>query len=152
MIDPSGATDNATASFTVTGDPDPNTNDVPDANDDVTTTQVNTSATGNALDNDTDSNGDPLTVTEIEGIAVVAGTPTTIATANGGSLEINSDGSYTYTPAPRFLGTESIEYTVDDGLGGTDIATVTLSVFNTPPQVEDDINNCLLYTSPSPRD
>ena len=31
-------------------------------------------------------------------------------------------------------------YTIDDGQGGTDTATIYLSVFNTPPQVEDDIN------------
>jgi len=141
VIDPSGATDDATVSFTVTGDPDPAVNDVPDANDDITTTQVNTQSSDDALANDTDPNGDPLTVTEIEGVAVVAGTPTAVTTVNGGMLEINDDGSYIYTPAAGFIGTESVEYRIDDGMGGTDVATITLSVFNMSPQVEDDINN-----------
>ena len=72
---------------------------------------------------------------------MVAGTPTTVSTTSGGTLELSDDGSYVYVPGPDFLGTESVTYTIDDGMGGTDTATIHLSVFNTPPQVEDDINN-----------
>ena len=67
--------------------------------------------------NDTDADGDTLTV--------VAGT---FATTQGGSVTINADGSYSYTPAPNFSGTDSFNYTVTDGRGGSDVGTVTLTV------------------------
>ena len=147
VIDPSGATDDATVTLTVTGDPDPTANDAPDANDDQNTTLPNTTASGNVLDNDTDPNGDtPLTVTDIDGTPVVPGTPTTLTLPSGSTVEINDDGTYTYSPADGVLGTESVEYTIDDGNGGTDTATLYLTVVDSPPVVEDDINQTSVDT------
>jgi len=140
IVDPSGATDSATATFNVTPDPTPGVNDDPDANDDAVLTQPETPASGNVLDNDTDPNGDPLTVTEIDGTPVVPGTPTTITLPSGSTVEIADDGSYTYTPAPGVTGTETVPYTIDDGNGGTDTATLILAVVDAPPEAEDDIN------------
>ena len=140
IADPSGETDNATVSFTVTGDPDPAVNDEPDANDDVVVAQKNTTATGTALDNDTDPNGDPLLVSEIDGVAVVAGTATVVTTPNGGTIELSQDGSYVYNPANDFVGTESVTYTIVDVNGASDTATIVLSVFDNPPLADDDIN------------
>jgi len=75
------------------------------------------SSTVRLVVNDTDADGDALTV--------VAGT---FATAQGGSVTINADGSYVYTPATNFSGADSFNYTVNDGRGGSDVGTVTLTV------------------------
>ena len=137
IVDPSGATDTATVVVEVTENLSPLVNSRPDANDDAAVTPVNTIVTGNALSNDTDINGDsPLMVTAVNGDTTLA----PVTTPSGGTLTILADGFYTYTPGPLFVGTESVTYTIDDGQGGTDTATIYLSVFNTPPQAEDDIN------------
>ena len=80
ITDTSGVTDDATVSINVQPDSDPSVNNAPDANDDAAIVQKNTQATGNVLGNDTDSNNDPLTVTEIDGVAVVAGSPAIVTT------------------------------------------------------------------------
>ena len=71
---------------------------------------------GGGLDSDPD--GDPLTV-----ISVVS------PGSAGGTVVVNaaSDG-LEYTPAAGFSGVESFDYTVSDGLGGSDSATVTVTV------------------------
>ena len=78
--------------------------------------------------NDTDLDGDALTV--------VAGT---FATAQGGSITIAADGSYTYTPAPNFNGSDSVDYTVTDG-SLTDVGTlnITVTAVNDAPIAVDD--------------
>ena len=68
------------------------------------------------LANDTDADDDDLAVTAVEPAA--HGT----ATANG-------DGSITYSPASGFEGDDSFVYTLADGRGGTDTATVAITVF-----------------------
>jgi large repetitive protein len=45
-----------------------------------------------------------------------------------GSLSLQANGNYVYTPAPNFNGTDSFAYTVSDGQGGTATRTVTVSV------------------------
>jgi Ca2+-binding RTX toxin-like protein len=66
--------------------------------------------------NDIDIDGDLLTV--------IAGT---FATAQGGSITIASDGSYTYTPPTNFNGVDSVDYTVTDG-EFSDIGTLNITV------------------------
>jgi large repetitive protein len=66
------------------------------------------------LGNDTDSNSHPLTA------AVVAG-------PEHGTLVLNADGSFTYTPATDFSGIDGFSYRVSDG-EATDTATVTIDV------------------------
>ena len=70
----------------------------------VTTTIA---ATNGVLTNDTDSNGfETLTVN-----------PNPVINVNNGSLVLNTDGSFTYTPNSNFLGTDTFTYQVcDDGL------------------------------------
>ena len=101
-------------------------NNGPDANDDTATTDEDTSVVIDVLDNDTDIDGDPLTVTT--------------ATAPNGTVTINPDGTLTYEPDENFNGEDTITYTVDDGNGGTDTATVTVTVnpVNDDPVAEDD--------------
>lgn len=90
-------------------------NDAPNAVQDAATTDEDTAVTINVLANDTDLEGDPLTVTNV--------TP-----GGNGSVAINGDNTVTYTPNANFNGTDSFTYTVDDGNAGTDTATVNVIV------------------------
>ena len=63
--------------------------------------------------------------TDVDGDALVA---TGGASPSNGTLTLNPDGSFTYTPAPNFHGTDSFTYTASDGNGGTATATVTINV------------------------
>ncbi len=105
-------------------------NDDPVAVDDTYDLNEDEDITFNPTSNDTDANGDPLTVTSI-------GTP-----ANG-TLTDNGDGTYTYEPNDNYNGPDSVTYTVDDGNGGTDTATITFNVAavnDAPDAVNDSIS------------
>ncbi len=127
ICDARGACDTAVLTIQVTVDPTGPGNDPPFADDDVGIGFVNKPIEGNVLLNDTDPNGDPLTVN----ISNVVG-------PSHGTLVINSDGSYTYTPDLDFAGPDSFTYEICDGNGGCDVATVRLAVFNQVPQAFDD--------------
>ncbi|MDD2989865.1 MAG: retention module-containing protein, partial [Zoogloea sp.] len=116
-----------TASSTVTVNVTP-VNDNPIANPDVATTLENTPVTVPVLGNDSDPEGDPLTVTSA-----------TVDPALG-SVAINPDGTLTFTPAPNFNGPVVINYTISDGQGGTATSTVTVNVTpdNTAPVANPD--------------
>ena len=102
---------------------------VPVAVDDAITTVEDTVFTSIVdLDaNDTDMDGDNLSVI-----------PGTLSTAQGGTIQIAADGSYTYTPAADFNGVDSVDYTVTDG-NFTDVGTLTITVtpVNDAPTVID---------------
>ncbi len=102
---------------------------VPVAVDDAITTVEDTVFTSIVdLDaNDTDIDGDNLSVI-----------PGTFSTAQGGTIQIAADGSYTYTPAADFNGVDSVDYTVTDG-NFTDVGTLTITVtpVNDAPTVID---------------
>jgi VCBS repeat-containing protein len=82
------------------------------------------------LTNDTDVDGGPLSVTQFT-IAGVTGTfaPGSTATIAGvGTLRINPDGTYLFTPALNFNGPVPVAtYTVSDGTATT-TSTLTLNV------------------------
>ena len=67
------------------------------------------------LKNDTDGNGDPLTVSLSSG-------------PSNGTLTLFANGRFVYTPSPDFKGNDQFTYQVSDGNGGLDLATVTLNV------------------------
>ncbi|ERT03568.1 hemolysin-type calcium-binding repeat family domain protein, partial [Lyngbya aestuarii BL J] len=124
--DGNGGTD--TATVTVTVEEPVNTN--PDAVDDTRTTGFNTPVTINVLGNDTDPENDPLDITTFDENS-----------ANGGTVARSENGQLIYTPAANFTGTDTFNYTVNDGNGGTDTATVTVTVeepVNTNPDAVDD--------------
>jgi len=107
-------------------------NDPPTANDDTYTTDEDTLLsvpTPGVLGNDTDPDGDALTVSSYDH-----------TTAQGGAVSVNPNGSFTYDPPADFCGSDSFGYTVSDGNGGTDTAMVTIEVIpvNDPPVAEDD--------------
>lgn len=54
-----------------------------------------------------------------------------------GTLTLQSDGTFTYTPAPGFVGDDSFGYFASDGWAG-DLATATIDVTNVAPVVVDD--------------
>lgn len=96
-------------------------NDAPDAvNDSGITTPFGAAVVIPVLANDTDVDGDLLSVT--------AATP-----GSNGTTTVNGDGTVTYTPNAGFSGTDTFDYTISDGNGGTDTATVTVSVGIAPP-------------------
>jgi parallel beta-helix repeat protein len=108
--DPGGSTDSARVSIGVAP-----VNDAPTAVNDDRTTPMNTSGTFSVLGNDLDVDGDPLTVTST-------------TTPGHGSAALHPNGTITYTPAGGFQGTDSFQYTISDGAGGTASATVNVSV------------------------
>jgi len=67
------------------------------------------------LANDTDGNGDLLTITGV-------------GNAVNGSVAQDSDGNITFTPEFNFSGEASFEYTVSDGSGGTATASTKIDV------------------------
>jgi hypothetical protein len=69
--------------------------------------------------------GDELEVIKVNGSAENVGEE--IETAEGGTLIVESDGSYTYTPAEDFTGDDSFTFTVSDGVSEA-TATVTIHV------------------------
>jgi Ca2+-binding RTX toxin-like protein len=104
-------------------------NDAPVAEDDTDTTVEDTPITVDLLDNDSDVDGDPLTVVE-------ATVP-----EDEGTLVNNGDGTVTFTPAEDFTGPATISYTISDGNGGEDSAEHVIDVTPViePPVANDDV-------------
>jgi hypothetical protein len=69
------------------------------------------------LANDSDPDGDAIALANIAG-----------ASSNGGQIAGNANGTWTYTPPAGFVGTDAFTYTIVDGAGGSDSATVQVSV------------------------
>jgi large repetitive protein len=85
--------------------------------DSYTATQnltLNISVPG-VLSNDTDAQSDPLT-------AVLNVGPT------HGSLTLNSNGSFSYTPTTGYTGADSFTYRANDGVANSGIVTVSITV------------------------
>jgi len=121
ISDGNGGTSTSTVTITVNS-----VNDVPVAVNDNAITPEDTPVTIPVLGNDTDADGDPLTVTA--------------ATSPNGTVVINADGTITFTPNPNFNGVATITYTISDGKGGTSTATVAVTVtpVNDPPVAVND--------------
>jgi len=102
-------------------------NDDPTAVDDGATTDEDTAVIIDVLANDSDSDGDTLSVDSVS-------VPT------NGLAVINGDQTVTYTPDADFNGSDSFTYTISDGQGGTATATVdvTVNAINDDPTAVDD--------------
>jgi len=108
------------------GDP----NNAPVAGNDAYTTAEDTPLSVPApgvLGNDSDPDGNPLAAALASGPA-------------HGSVTLNADGSFTYTPLANYNGADSFTYTASDGKGGTATATVsiTITAVNDPPVAAND--------------
>lgn len=117
--DPSGLTATARVDVTVTAAPTPPPpNRAPVANEDEATTVGTNPVVVFVLRNDTDPDGDPLTV--------VSATP-----GIRGQTRVNPDGTVTYTPNIDWCGTDLFTYTIRDPGGLT--ATARAFVRRVPP-------------------
>ncbi|PYR58664.1 MAG: hypothetical protein DMF91_16680, partial [Acidobacteria bacterium] len=74
-----------------------------------------TVAAPGVLANDTDVESDPLTAILVSGPA-------------HGTLTLNANGSFTYTPAANYNGSDSFTYQANDGTANSNVATVTITV------------------------
>ncbi len=100
-------------------------NDPPVATDDSGRSPDGGAVTLRPLLNDSDPDGDPLTVSAIGGQAVTVGATVPVT---GGVVRVNADGSLTFTPNPGVQGLVSFQYTISDGKGGTSTATIRVDV------------------------
>jgi|GEM_PF-6667576 len=112
---------------------------LPIAVDDSFTTDEDTLVVIPVKNNDSDPDGDTLTITKIGTTAIVVGTP--VAVTNG-SVTLNADGTLSFTPAPNYSGSVSFTYTISDGHGGLATANVTGTIIavNDPPVAVNDVN------------
>ena len=78
--------------------------------------------------NDSDVDGDPLTA------AVLAG-------PSNGTLGLNADGSFTYTPEGDYHGADSFTYGASDGTANSNTTTVSITVIA--------VNDAPVITSPA---
>jgi Bacterial Ig domain len=92
--------------------------DMPVASADSYSTPKNTPLTVDApgvLGNDIDPEGDPLSAVLVSNVS-------------HGTLTLNADGAFTYTPAANFIGTDSFTYTANNGSADSNIVIVSLVV------------------------
>ena len=91
------------------------TNDIPViVNEELTIAEDSDQVVISVLDNDSDAEGDTLTVTNVIG-------------SNNGTVSINEQNQLEYTANANFFGTETLSYTVSDGVS-TQSGMVTVSV------------------------
>jgi VCBS repeat-containing protein len=109
-------------------------NDIPVANDDIAGVAKGRVITADAqhglLVNDGDLDGDGLSVSEVNGSAANVGHA---VAGTFGSLTVNADGSYSYDAnkgnlPPQIVAQDSFTYTASDGHGGTNTATLTVTI------------------------
>ncbi|HAV1368377.1 TPA: tandem-95 repeat protein, partial [Vibrio parahaemolyticus] len=121
IVTSGGVSESTTVSVDVTP-----VNDAPVAKDDIATTQEDTAVTIDALPNDTDADGDKLS---IESASVPK---------EQGMVEV-VDGKLVFTPAENFNGDAEITYTVTDGqLTDEAKVTVTVNPVNDAPTIKVD--------------
>lgn len=100
-------------------------NNNPVANDDNVTGDQDYAITVDALGNDTDSDGDALSISGV---------------TQGGSGSVTiSGGQVIYTPNAGFSGNDSFTYTITDGNGGTSTATVNVTIYAATPVNNDPV-------------
>lgn len=130
--DPQGNTATTTVTFTITNPP-------PVAEDDALGRDEDTPATANLFDpngtptGDVDPDGDMISISAVNGNPALLNTP--VLGTNGGEFTVLPSGTVNFDPAGDFenLGagesvTTQLTYTISDGEGGTDTATITYTV------------------------
>jgi large repetitive protein len=123
LSDDHGGAATATVEVTVTA-----VNDPPSAVDDAAATPEDAALSIDVLANDSDVEGDGLTIVSV-------------TQPEHGSVVITGGGTgLSFVPDPDFFGTISFTYTISDGQGGTTTATVTVIVIsvNDAPVALDD--------------
>jgi VCBS repeat-containing protein len=102
-------------------------NVAPVASNDTASTNEDIPATITVLANDTDANNNALTAIKVSDPA-------------HGSVTLNNDGSFTYTPAAGYYGPDSFTYKASDGEFDSSVATVSITVnaVNDAPAAQND--------------
>ncbi|CAK9052755.1 Probable bifunctional chitinase/lysozyme [Includes: Chitinase [Durusdinium trenchii] len=113
-------------------DPDPETNSDPTAAYDSVTTPFETAVIVSVLANDSDPDGDTLSIQSFT-------QPTS------GTVTDNGDGTLTYNPTVGFSGGDSFNYTVADGRGGTAVGVVNLTVSPADPDVPGEVIEAVVW-------
>lgn len=141
VTDGQGSTSTVSLTLTVTG-----TNDAPVAltdsdsvNENMT---LNVAAAQGLLSNDSDIDGDHLTVTGVGQFAPVSSNLGQAVLGTYGTLTVASDGSYSYVADKAIVDAlqvgeiqqETFSYQITDGQGGTSTATLVLSIIGTNDQ------------------
>jgi hypothetical protein len=111
-------------------------NHPPIARDDSATTSRNTAVTVNVLANDSDPDGDPVSLVGV-------------TQPSHGTAAANGNGTVTYTPTGCYAGTDAFTYTIRDPAGLTATATVTVSVIaqSSDPCSKPDLKVTSIVTS-----
>ena len=94
--------------------------------DDINVTNKDALVTGNLLTNDNSSGG------------AMTATTTPIVAPTNGTISINPDGSYTYTPTTGFVGTETVQYKVCNAAGICDTASLVIQVLDLPSATDNN--------------
>jgi VCBS repeat-containing protein len=91
-------------------------------------TQLNVDAPG-VLENDYDPDEGPGALSAV-----------LVTSVTHGTLTLNTDGSFVYTPNPDYFGSDSFTYKASDGLDYSNVATVSITIesVNDPPVAVDD--------------
>ena len=129
LSDGNGGTDTATVSITVS-----NSADAPVAVADSYSTDEDVAlvvALPGVLSNDSDADSDPITAIKVTDPA-------------NGTVTLAADGSFTYTPAADYNGSDSFTYKANDG--SADSSTVTVSITVNPTNDAPVANNLLVVT------
>ena len=108
----------------------PPVNQPPSVGDDIYTMDQDTILSVpvvGVLENDNDSEGDPLTAS-------------LVSSPINGDLQLNPDGSFTYTPLPDWYGNVTFTYKANDGIADSNDARVWITVNKTPVPTQYVIN------------
>jgi gliding motility-associated-like protein len=127
-------------------------NDLPVVNNESLTTSENTALTGNLLTTDTDVETGTASLTISQFTVAGVGTNTAVTYTAGtivdipgvGSVIVNANGTFTFTPATNYSGAvPAITYAVSDGNGGVTSGTLSMTVtpVNDPPVVVNEAVN-----------
>src|SRR5207244_281111 len=103
-------------------------NSAPVANNDSFSASKNSTLTIPGLGvlyNDTDANRDPLTAVLVSG-------------PSHGTLTLNANGSFSYTPTTGYTGADSFTYKANDGQLDSNVATVSLAINDRAPVATND--------------
>ncbi len=98
----------------------PPINTPPVARNDVATTTADTPTVIDVLSNDSDAEGDPISLSTFDNVT------------SHGSVSLNENGTLTYTPSAGYSGSDSFSYSIRDGRGGSGTGTVAVTVNAAP--------------------
>ncbi len=125
-----GTGTSSSGTFNITVNP---VNDAPIANDNAASTDENTPVTlqnvFGLLFNDSDPDGDPLMISSYDTSSTL-GSVTNVSSSNNGQYTYDPNGAFDYLNDGE-TGHDSFSYTVSDGNGGFDTATVNITVTGT---------------------